>query len=85
MQHIFIGRESELSQIETLYNAKKGGVFAFQGKSGMGKSTLLKNLSHKYFLHPQLFLECSDLPIVETAGDFLLYLSLQNTGLKNSL
>ena len=83
MQHIFIGRESELSQVDKLFNAKSGGVFSLQGKSGIGKSSLLKNICHKYFLHPQFFLDCSDLPLIETAGEFFLHLSKQNSGLKN--
>ena len=83
MQHVFIGRDTELSLVDELYSAKKGGVLAFQGKSGTGKSTLLRNLNNKYFLHPRLFIDCSELPVVETAGDFLFYLSQQNTGLKN--
>lgn len=83
MQHIFIGRESELLQVEKLFNAKNGGVISLQGKSGIGKSYLLRNIRNKYFLHPQFFLDCNDLPLIETASEFLLHLSKQNTGLKN--
>ncbi|NOQ35660.1 MAG: tetratricopeptide repeat protein [Methylococcaceae bacterium] len=83
MQPIFIGREQELTQINTLFCEKKGGVYSLQGESGSGKSYLLEKLRLKYHHHPQFFLNCKQLPYIQNACEFLLYLSEHNSGFKN--
>ncbi len=44
----FTGRKTELDHVQQLINDKQGAVFAITGKSGMGKSTLLREIEKRH-------------------------------------
>lgn len=83
MQSIFIGRESELSKIDELFQAKCGGLFSIRGQSGSGKTFLLETLRAKYRQNAQFYLDCKQLPLIETAVEFLLHIARHGSGMKN--
>lgn len=81
MQFFFAGRESELQHVDNLIKAKQGALYAISGRSGIGKSSLLRQLAIIYANKGQAFIDLNDVPPIQTALEFLQYFAKQAHGL----
>ncbi|MFZ2727648.1 MAG: tetratricopeptide repeat protein [Methylococcaceae bacterium] len=77
----FIGREPQLTELKHLINTKQGALFVITGKSGMGKSTLLRHIADIYANKGQSFIDINDVPPLKTTVEFLTHLAKCGQGL----
>lgn len=84
MQFSFTGRASELQQVDHLIKAKQGALFVVSGKPGIGKSTLLRQLAKIHADKGQAFIDLNDVPPLQTAVEFLLFLAKHAQGLSHT-
>lgn len=84
MQFSFTGRESEIQHVDNLIKAKQGAQFAISGRSGIGKSSLLRQLAIIHDKKGQAFVDLNDVPPIQTALEFLQYFAKQAQGLTHT-
>ncbi len=84
MQFSFTGRESELQHIDHLIKAKQGAYYAVSGRSGIGKSSLLRQLAIVHANKGQAFIDLNDVPPVQTAMEFFQYFAKCAQGLTHT-
>jgi Flp pilus assembly protein TadD len=77
----FTGRKTELDHVQQLINDKQGAVFAITGKSGMGKSTLLREIEKRHANKGCVLVDMDnkDVPL-QTAVLFLQYFADRTRG-----
>jgi ABC-type phosphate/phosphonate transport system ATPase subunit len=84
MQFFFAGRESELQHVDNLIKAKQGALYALSGRSGIGKSSLLRQLAIIHDKKDQAFVDLNDVPPIQTALEFLQYFAKNTQGLTHT-
>ncbi len=77
----FTGRKTELDHVQQLINEKQGAVFAITGKSGIGKSTLLREIEKRHTNKGRVLVDMNDTPPLQTAVQFLQYVAVRAQGL----
>ena len=77
----FTGRQTELDHVQQLLNDQQGAVFAITGKSGMGKSTLLREIEKRHANKGRVLIDMDnkDVPL-QTAVLFLQYFADRTRG-----